>query len=197
MTPDRTSFDTAQFEVVISLCCNATLLLLDHRHLLTGNIHLFICPSLSANLPPTSSLGAFTPRFAIGTILIVAGSLFRLWSYHALGALFTFEILIRDDHRLITSGPYAYVRHPSYTAIALLLLGVQLAQFGSGSYISACVDGSNAMWLVRSWQAASIFVVASLYRRCGVEDAALHKRFGAAWIQYSKAVPYILLPYIL
>ncbi|CAF4350854.1 unnamed protein product, partial [Rotaria sordida] len=31
-----------------------------------------------------------------------------------LGAFFTFELTIRSTHKLIKTGPYAYVRHPSY-----------------------------------------------------------------------------------
>lgn len=39
----------------------------------------------------------------------------------ALGNLFTFEVMIRKNHKLITDGPYAYLMHPSYTGINLFL----------------------------------------------------------------------------
>ena len=53
-----------------------------------------------------------TPLFMVGWFFIVSGSLIRLASYRALGNLFTFELSIRKDHKLITSGPYSMVRYP-------------------------------------------------------------------------------------
>lgn len=106
---------------------------------------------------------------------------------------------VRADHRLITSGPYACVRHPSYTGIALLLLGVQLVQFGDGGYMSTCHAGAGDPWMLvaRSWQAASVFTVVSLFRRCAVEDGELWKRFGDAWTAYARTVAWRLVPYVL
>ncbi|KAI0794793.1 hypothetical protein C8Q74DRAFT_1194446, partial [Fomes fomentarius] len=111
-------------------------------------------------------------------------------SYHTLGDFFTYEVHIRPDHCLITSGPYAFVRHPSYTGIARLLLGIQLVQFGDGGYISTCHVGAGDPWMLVacSWQAMSIFTVISLFRRYAVEDGRLWKRFGDAWTAYLRTV---------
>ena len=49
------------------------------------------------------------PRFLAGLAFVGAGALLRLWSYDTLGELFTFEVLLRPNRKLITSGPYAYV----------------------------------------------------------------------------------------
>ena len=54
------------------------------------------------------------------------GGLIRYKCYRTLGSMFTFEMSIRKDHILVTSGPYAIVRHPSYTGIILVAIAVSL-----------------------------------------------------------------------
>lgn len=44
--------------------------------------------------------------------------------YCELGNLFTFEVSIRNDHKLIQSGPYHTVRHPGYLGVLLSVAGV-------------------------------------------------------------------------
>ena len=54
---------------------------------------------------------------------ITAFTVLRLWSYYTLNKFFTFKLQIKTDHKLITSGPYQYLVHPSYTGqIGQLLL---------------------------------------------------------------------------
>ena len=54
------------------------------------------------------------------------GGYIRWACYRALGRLFTFEMSIRDNHELVTDGPYGWVRHPAYTGILLIVAGVVL-----------------------------------------------------------------------
>ncbi|TFK91287.1 hypothetical protein K466DRAFT_542025 [Polyporus arcularius HHB13444] len=211
------SFAYISCVLILVLVCNAAVLLLqDAPHIpLTSGIAHAICPSAPyvTALPVHTFSSGFHdlhPRFLAGLVFVWVGALLRLWSYHTLGELFTFEVLVTPDHRLITSGPYAHVRHPSYTGIALLLLGVQLMQFGPGGYISAChsgapaylhplarVVGSTTIWVARSWQLASAYVLVSLGRRCRIEDRELSRKFGDAWVQYANTVPYRLIPFVL
>jgi protein-S-isoprenylcysteine O-methyltransferase Ste14 len=58
--------------------------------------------------------------------MICSGALIRWLSYRALGRFFTYELTIKEDHKLITTGPYAYVRHPGYSAILLVFFGTFL-----------------------------------------------------------------------
>ena len=48
----------------------------------------------------------------------------RYSCYRTLGKLFTFEMNIRDGHRLITNGPHPVVRHPAYTGVILTMIGI-------------------------------------------------------------------------
>ena len=56
-----------------------------------------------------------------------AGIGLRAWSIATLGRFFQYWIKIQPGHRVVTGGPYRYVRHPSYTGIALVLAGIALA----------------------------------------------------------------------
>jgi protein-S-isoprenylcysteine O-methyltransferase Ste14 len=62
-----------------------------------------------------------------GMVLIVAGIGLRAWSIATLGRFFQYWIKVQPGHRVVTGGPYRYVRHPSYTGIALVLAGIALA----------------------------------------------------------------------
>lgn len=65
-----------------------------------------------------------TKWLVVGTFLATIGGYIRWACYNALGHLFTFEMSIRGDHRLITGGPYAWVRHPGYTGVLSTFMGL-------------------------------------------------------------------------
>ncbi|SPO38694.1 uncharacterized protein PSFLO_04173 [Pseudozyma flocculosa] len=59
------------------------------------------------------------------------GGWLRLRCYRELGRFFTFAIGIRKEHKVIQTGPYRYVRHPSYTALSILLLSQALVHLAA------------------------------------------------------------------
>lgn len=71
--------------------------------------------------------GGLVWPFAAGMVLIVAGLGLRAWSIFTLGRFFQYFIKVQPGHRVVTGGPYRFVRHPSYTGITLVLLGIALA----------------------------------------------------------------------
>ena len=52
-----------------------------------------------------------------------AGRPSGVWAKVALGRYFTYTVMTSSDQPVITSGPYRYVRHPSYTGILLIAIG--------------------------------------------------------------------------
>ncbi|PIL32217.1 hypothetical protein GSI_05462 [Ganoderma sinense ZZ0214-1] len=172
-----------------------TLLLLSRRPDLTkGPLDAWLCPRPTA---PLDTLAGFPPRFLAGIAVATLGCLLRAAAYWAMGSLFTFEVVIKDDHTLVTTGPYSYVRHPSYTGAVLILLGTHLIHFGDTGFMTHCKHGNPpVLALDYMWRSGTIFAVFSLARRCSVEDGLLRERFGKIWEEYQVDVPYRLLPYI-
>ena len=65
--------------------------------------------------------------YAAGTAVMVLGSLLRRYCWRTLGASFTGDVSVRPDQRIVDSGPYRLVRHPSYTAGMMMYIGIGLA----------------------------------------------------------------------
>ena len=65
--------------------------------------------------------------FWLGAAVTVSGLLFAVWAREHLGRNWSSQVSIKQDHELITSGPYAVVRHPIYTGILVGFLGLAIA----------------------------------------------------------------------
>jgi protein-S-isoprenylcysteine O-methyltransferase Ste14 len=65
--------------------------------------------------------------FSAGLAAIIGGSLLRRHCWRMLGASFTGAVIVKPDQAVVDRGAYHYVRHPSYTAGAILFLGIGLA----------------------------------------------------------------------
>jgi protein-S-isoprenylcysteine O-methyltransferase Ste14 len=64
----------------------------------------------------------------LGLGLCLAGFGFAIWARLHLGRNWGMPMSLRQGHELVTSGPYAYVRHPIYTGILLAMIGSTLAR---------------------------------------------------------------------
>ena len=109
--------------------------------------------------------------FWVGGILTAVGLLFAVWARHHIGANWSGIVTIKQDHKLITSGPYAVVRHPIYTGLLLAIAGSALAR--------GELRGVLALGLV--WWA--------LWRKLRLEEAWMREQFGDAYAAYSRRVP--------
>jgi protein-S-isoprenylcysteine O-methyltransferase Ste14 len=107
-------------------------------------------------------------RVPLGLILAVGGTLFAIWSRRQLGRNWSGAVTIKVDHELIRSGPYRYIRHPIYTGLLALYLGVAL--------ISGRLQGVLSVALVSIGYA----------RKIRQEERALRDQFGTAWDDYRR-----------
>lgn len=69
--------------------------------------------------------GLFFPTF--GTLMLAVGLGFSVWARRHLGRNWSAHVVVKEDHALIRSGPYRYVRHPIYTGLLFAMLGMALA----------------------------------------------------------------------
>ena len=111
--------------------------------------------------------------------LVFAGMGFALifWSGFALGRLYSADVTIQQDHRLITSGPYHHIRHPRYLGACLVAVGLPI--------------------LFRSWIGliGSALFLGVLLFRIKDEEALLHREFGPEWEAYCER-SWRLIPYL-
>ena len=139
-----------------------------------------------------------TPLWLGGCLLMGGAACLRLWAFRTLGQFFTFEMSIKKDHRLVTSGPYAVVRHPAYISVFLLGVGVVTTSFAPGSWYAESVGwkslGSKAFTAL--WTTWSLLIPALLMTRVSKEDEVMREQFGEEWEAWVKRTPYKLVPYI-
>jgi protein-S-isoprenylcysteine O-methyltransferase Ste14 len=111
------------------------------------------------------SVGGPTPVLrAVSIIVSIIGFIIWIWS--------AIMVLIEvPQKKLMTNGPYALMKHPLYTAVALLLL--PWVGFLLNTWLGALVG-------------VVIYVGRILFAR--EEEALLSKNFGTAWNEYCKKV---------
>ncbi|PIL28656.1 hypothetical protein GSI_08698 [Ganoderma sinense ZZ0214-1] len=141
---------------------------------------------------------AISPTFLVGLLLIVLGAAWRKRCYDALGRFFTFQLALHKEHKLVTTGPYAIVRHPSYTAFLMTDLGCLMTLMLPGSYVyeSGILQTSWVAVCVALWGAVLVGLGLAAVKRARVEDAVLREEFGSEWDAWARKTQYALIPYV-
>jgi protein-S-isoprenylcysteine O-methyltransferase len=124
-------------------------------------VAMTVLPAAGFHLPAWGRIAAVA--------IFIAGLALRWWSIRILGRWFTVDVAIAQDHRLVTEGPYAVLRHPSYAGMLLAFLGLGLTY-------------QNVLSLLL----ITLPVAAALARRIAVEEEALVGAFGEAYLEYRK-----------
>ncbi|MGB8478914.1 MAG: isoprenylcysteine carboxylmethyltransferase family protein [Acidobacteriaceae bacterium] len=81
-----------------------------------------------------------------GVLLLLLGFGFAVWARFMLGRNWSGIVTVKEDHTLITRGPYAWVRHPIYTGILLALLGTAVT-VGTVLNLVEVPVAALALWL--------------------------------------------------
>jgi protein-S-isoprenylcysteine O-methyltransferase Ste14 len=64
---------------------------------------------------------------ALGLVVFALGLGLRARAVHELGRFFKFTVVVQADHRVVDTGPYRLIRHPSYTGLLMAELGLGIA----------------------------------------------------------------------
>jgi protein-S-isoprenylcysteine O-methyltransferase Ste14 len=62
-----------------------------------------------------------------GILMVIAGLAFAVWARVYLGRNWSGTVTVKQDHELIRTGPYRFVRHPIYTGLLFAILGTAVA----------------------------------------------------------------------
>ena len=116
--------------------------------------------------------------FWLGAALTVAGLLFAVWAREHLGRNWSRSVTIKQGHELITTGPYAVVRHPIYTGILTGFLGMAIAISQVRGFIVVVL----------------IFVV--FWVKLRMEEKWMRSQFGETYATYARQTA-ALVPYLL
>ena len=131
----------------------------------------------STTLPTPRIAGQPIP-FIVGVIAAWGGIFLRAAAFRALGRYFTFHVQTRAHQPVISTGPYRLLRHPGYTGLWLVLIGLALM---CGTWIAA---------------AATVLLPAIGFAvRIHVEEQALEANLGEAYVTFA-ATRKRLIPFV-
>jgi protein-S-isoprenylcysteine O-methyltransferase Ste14 len=108
--------------------------------------------------------------------MLALGLGFSVWARRHLGRNWSAHVVVKEDHALIRTGPYRYVRHPIYTGILFAMLGMALA--------------------IGEWRALVGFaaMVVSFAIKSGQEEARMRETF-SEYGDYARQTA-ALIPYV-
>jgi protein-S-isoprenylcysteine O-methyltransferase Ste14 len=115
--------------------------------------------------------------FWIGAAVTVAGLLFAAWARQLLGRNWSSSVAIKQDHELITAGPYTLVRHPIYTGILTGFLGNAIAL----SQVRGVIG--------------FVLIFAVLWAKLRMEEEWMRSQFGETYATYAHRTA-ALVPYL-
>jgi len=133
---------------------------------------------VAARVPGASITTGRPVVFALGVALAIAGVAFRQYAVATLGRFFTTRVMTQPGQTVVESGPYRYVRHPSYSGMLLTVIGVLLCS--------------------TDWLSLACFVLAlpGMAYRIEVEEGALIRALGEPYREYMnrtrRLVPFLV-----
>lgn len=146
-------------------------------YVVSSALYFGICYLGWISLPVSNLSQVHILVLVIGTLLYFPGMGLALWSRLALGKNYFvstgFGAQLFADQELVTTGPFAIVRHPMY-------IGLILASIGS-------------LLIYHTWTTLMfVFIAPGLFFRARREEAALAMEFGEQWQEYCQRVPAFL-----
>lgn len=145
---------------------------------LTLAVLLLWVPSLPFSFLHTQFLPHTPWIFWLGAIITAGGLFFSVWARLHLGRNWSGIVTIKEGHELITSGPYAYVRHPIYSGLLLAFIGSAMA--------CSQIRGLFSVLLV----------FGSLWYKLRREEQWMREQFGEQYLLYCRRIA-ALIPFVL
>ncbi len=132
---------------------------------------------LASSAPGAAIQGARVAVFGVGLALMALGIALRFYAVSVLGRFFTPVVMVGSDQHVVDTGPYRWIRHPSYTGLLVTITGVLVAS-------------TNWLTLV-----GILPILAGLLYRIRVEEQALEEELGEPYRSYMQRTKR-LLPFV-
>jgi protein-S-isoprenylcysteine O-methyltransferase Ste14 len=137
---------------------------------------LVALPTIPSPLFATRILPATPATFWIGVALVFLGLAFAMWARVHIGSNWSGTVTVKENHVLIRTGPYRFVRHPIYTGLLVAILG----------------SGVARAELRAVWALALCAIAFTIKLR--LEERWMRQVFGEEYVRYSAQVP-ALVPF--
>ncbi len=125
--------------------------------------------------------GRFLPEsrgtILAGIVVTAAGAGIAIWARLILGSNWSGTVTVKQDHELIRSGPYRFVRHPIYSGLLLGVLGTVIAIGEIRGLLSLAAVFAGLWWKSRT------------------EEGFMMEQFGERYAQYRREVK-ALIPFV-
>ncbi len=108
---------------------------------------------------------------SVALVGVVVGLSLRVWAVLTLGRFFTWFITVYDDHQVIRSGPFRFIRHPAYCGALILFVATLV--------------------FLHAWVGAALSLVFQLFayvRRIRYEEEMMIDRMGESYRAYTREV---------
>lgn len=143
-------------------------------YLLASAGYFGLCYRLWRSLPLALSRPIRVLTLVLGSLFYFPGLALVLWGRLTLAGMYnvssSFGAQLYADHRLVTYGPFAYVRHPMYLGFFFTSIG-GLLLYRTWTFVFALLQ--VPVLVIRAWR----------------EEQALAAAFGQQWTNYRQQVP--------
>ncbi len=140
-------------------------------------VSILLANGAASHLPQADSRILRETR-PLGVALFFGGLALRWWAIVHLGRHFTVNVSIAADHRVVDSGPYRLIRHPSYAGALAAFIGLGICYTNYASLVVIAVP-----------------VTLAFLRRIAVEEAALTAAlagdYGAYAARTKRLIPWV------
>jgi len=139
-------------------------------------ILLVALPHIPSALFATRILPRTFVTYWVGVTLTFLGLAFAVWARRHIGSNWSGTVTVKENHALVRTGPYAWVRHPIYTGLLLAILGTAVAR-----------GELRGVW-------ALALCTIAFVSKLRIEERWMRQEFGEEYARYSASVP-ALIPF--
>lgn len=135
--------------------------------LLYGLITLGYALSFAIGATKTGRIYFWNTFFGIGMVIFVVGLLIRIHSILTLKQFFTYSVAKLENHQIIETGLYKFIRHPGYFGQLIIFLGISIS--------------------ISNWFSILFMIIPvsiGYLRRIRIEEKFMSEQFGEEYLSY-------------